>query len=128
MRERYALEWGLNVEVDAGDTGETPAHVAHEVCRIVNESLANAAKHGGATRAHITVATHDERLHVRVSDNGRGFMFAGRYDLEALNREGTGPRSVKERVRSLDGTLIVESSPRGATIEAAIPIREEAGW
>ena len=128
MRERYALEWGLEVEVDADATGETPARLAHEVCRVVNESLANAAKHGGASRAQIAVAMSDGRLHVRVSDNGRGFTFAGRYDLEALDREGSGPRSLKERIRSLDGTLVVESSPRGATIEVAIPMREETSW
>lgn len=128
MRERYALEWGLEVEVDADATAETPTRLAHEVCRVVNESLANAAKHGGATRAEIAVATHNGRLHVRVSDNGRGFAFAGPYDLEALDREGSGPRSLMERVRSLDGTLVVASSPQGATIEAAIPIREETSW
>ena len=128
MRERYALEWGLEVEGHADATGDTSARLAHEVCRVVNESLANAAKHGGATRAQIAVAPVDGTLHVRVSDNGRGFAFAGRYDLEALDREGKGPRSLKERVRSLDGTLVVESSPQGATIEAAIPIREEPSW
>jgi signal transduction histidine kinase len=43
MRERYALEWGLEVEVDARAIGDTPARLAHELCRVVNESLANAA-------------------------------------------------------------------------------------
>jgi signal transduction histidine kinase len=128
MRERYALEWGLEVEADASAIGDTPARLAHELCRVVNESLANAARHGGATRATVAVATNDGRLHVRVSDNGRGFAFSGRYDLEALDRRASGPRSLKERVRSLDGTLIVESSPSGATIDVALPVREETGW
>lgn len=128
MRERYVLEWGLEVEVDARAADAAPPRLAHELCRVVNESLANAAKHGGATRADVGVAAQDGHLYVRVSDNGRGFAFAGRYDLDALDRQASGPRSLKERVRSLGGTLAVESSPAGATIEVVIPIREETGW
>lgn len=125
MRERYALEWGLEVAVQSHATVDVPARLAHELCRVINESLANAAKHGGATRAEITLVATDGDIHASISDNGCGFAFAGRYDLDALDRQASGPRSLKERVRSLDGTLIVESSRHGATIEVAIPIREE---
>ena len=128
MRERYALEWGLEVDVDSQATDDMTPRLAHELCRILNESLANAAKHGGATRANIALAADDGHARMRISDNGRGFAFAGRYDLEALDREASGPRSLKERVRALDGTLTVDSSPSGATIEVAIPIREETSW
>ena len=125
MRERYALEWGLEVDADARAEHHVPARLAHELCRIVNESLANAAKHGGATRVEIAVTTSDGTLRVRVADNGRGFPFTGRYDLDALQRSGNGPRTLKERVISLQGSLEVESSPGGAVIEVAIPIEEE---
>jgi signal transduction histidine kinase len=128
MRERYALEWGLEVDVDAGAIGTMPARFAHELCRVINESLANAARHGGATRANIAVALDDGHIHVRVSDNGRGFSFVGRYDLDALDRERRGPGSLKERIRSLGGSLVVDSAPTGATIEAQIPMREETSW
>ena len=125
MHERYAWEWGLEVEADARADGDMPARLAHELCRIVNESLANATKHGGATRAEIAVTESDGHLHVRVADNGRGFPFTGRFDLDALNRTGNGPRTLKERVTALKGSLVVESSARGAVIEVAIPVNEE---
>ncbi|HEX6096265.1 MAG TPA: sensor histidine kinase [Thermoanaerobaculia bacterium] len=128
MRERYALEWGLEVTLDARAAADMPPRLAHELCRLVNESLANAAKHGGATRAEIGLTADAGRIQVRIADNGRGFAFEGRYDLDALDRGASGPRSLKERIRALDGTLVVESSPGGATIEAAIPVREEASW
>ncbi len=125
MRERFALEWGLDVDVSVADDGELPARVAHEVCRIANESLSNAAKHGGATRARVAVAAGGGQVGVRVADNGRGFEFSGRYDLETLERDGIGPRTLKERVKSLRGSLAVESSVSGAVIDVAIPVREE---
>ncbi len=125
MRERFALEWGLEVDVSMAENGELPARVAHEVCRIANESLSNAARHGGATRARVAIATGDGRVGVRVADNGRGFAFEGRYDLDALERSGEGPRTLKERVKSLHGSLAVESSAAGAAIDVEIPLREE---
>lgn len=125
MRERYALEWGLEVDVDAREDGQVPVRLAHELCRIVNESLANAARHGGATRAEVAVVTTDELVRVRIADNGRGFPFTGRYDLAALQRDGSGPRTLKERAISLQGSLVVESSSGGAIVEVVIPIAEE---
>ena len=125
MRERFALEWGLEVNLDVARDGELPARVGHEVCRIVNESLSNAARHGGATRARVAIASGDGQVSVRVEDNGRGFAFSGRHDLDALERSGSGPRTLKERVKSLQGSLAVESSGSGAAIVVSIPIREE---
>jgi signal transduction histidine kinase len=129
MRERYALEWGLQVDVDARLTDAMPAQLAHELYRILNESLANAAKHGCSTHVQVALSASDADARLRVCDNGRGFPFTGRFDLDALDREATGPRSLKERVRSLHGTLVVDSSARGATIEVTIPLsRKEPGW
>jgi signal transduction histidine kinase len=127
LRERFALEWGLDVAVNVANGGELPARVAHEVCRIANESLSNAARHGGATRAEVAVAATSGRVGVRVADNGRGFAFNGRYELDALERSGDGPRTLKERVKSLQGSLAVESSTQGAVIDIGIPVREEHG-
>jgi signal transduction histidine kinase len=127
MRERYALEWGLEVAADAHTERDVPARLAHELCRILNESLANAARHGGATGAQIEVSTTDGELRLRVADNGRGFPFTGRHELDALRRSGNGPRTLKERVTTLQGSLTVESSSRGAVIEVVIPMIEEAG-
>ncbi|HEX6086662.1 MAG TPA: histidine kinase [Thermoanaerobaculia bacterium] len=124
MRERFPLEWGLELEVES-PLPAVPARLAPELCRIVNESLSNAARHGGASRAAVAMALQDGSVAVRVSDNGRGFPFSGRRDLSALERDGEGPRTLKERVRTLGGSLVVESSVHGASVELSIPIPEE---
>jgi signal transduction histidine kinase len=126
MRDRFPLEWGLEVEVEeVASSPRIPGPLAHELCRIVNESLSNAARHGGATQAFVDVAQDEDDIHIRVRDNGRGFPFTGRHDLAALETLGTGPRTLKERVRHLGGRMVVESSPRGATIDVSIPLGSE---
>jgi signal transduction histidine kinase len=124
MRERFPLEWGLEVNIEIAAPVLVPARIAHEVCRIVNESLSNAARHGGASSAIVSVAPRNGSVEIRVADNGTGFPFAGRHDLDALENAGHGPRTLKERVRNLGGSLLVDSSSSGASIEVCIPVGE----
>ncbi|HEY0142146.1 MAG TPA: ATP-binding protein [Thermoanaerobaculia bacterium] len=105
---------------------DIPPRLAHELSRILNESLSNAARHGGASHAAVLLDLRDDVVHLRVSDNGRGFPFTGRYDLRALEQSGNGPRTLKERVTTLGGSLLVESSPAGAIVDACFPVRQGA--
>jgi signal transduction histidine kinase len=124
MQERFPLEWGLSVEVEAPDRIEITPRLAHDLCRIVNESLSNAARHGGASRAVVSAVSRDGAVELCIRDNGRGFPFRGRHDLAALEQAGHGPRTLKERVRNLGGSLCVDSSGAGAAIEVRIPLQE----
>ena len=83
--------------------------------RIVQEALNNAAKHGGARRAHVEVVEDDSTVRVTVRDDGRGFDPIAQTD-------GFGLLGMRERVELLQGTLEVISSPgQGTTINAAFP-------
>lgn len=126
MRERFTLEWGMEVIVQMSEPVVVPAKLAWEICRIINESLSNAARHGGASKVIVSVSKNHKAVDVRIADNGTGFPFFGRRDLTALERAGVGPRSLKERMRNLGGMLSIESSRSGATIEARVPVEEEA--
>jgi signal transduction histidine kinase len=58
-----------------------------------------------------------------VSYNGRGFAgFSGRHDLASLNRMKVGPRTLKERVSAVRGSLVIESSDTGARVEIRVPL------
>ncbi|HEX6160286.1 MAG TPA: histidine kinase, partial [Thermoanaerobaculia bacterium] len=126
LRERFPLEWGLAVDVEVPSPIDVPPRLAHELSRILNESLSNAARHGGASHADVLLDVREDVIHLRVADNGRGFPFTGRYDLRALEESGHGPRTLKERVTTLGGSLLVESSPAGAIVDAHVPVRQEA--
>jgi signal transduction histidine kinase len=126
VRERFALEWGLDVDLQMRTLVDVPAQLAQELCRIVNEALSNAVRHGGATRAAVRIERTGDAIEVAISDNGRGFAFSGRYDLAALEKSGSGPLTLRERVKALGGTIAVQSSSSGASVEARVPIALES--
>jgi signal transduction histidine kinase len=116
---RVSRLWGIEVEAVA--TGELAAPLAWEVYRLVQEALVNAARHAGATRVQVTVASTEDGARLRIADDGRGFPFRGAYDLATLNARAIGPVSLKERVAALRGDLLVRSSDQGTVIEISIP-------
>ena len=89
--------------------------------RIIQEALNNAAKHGGARRAHVEVVEDDSTVRVTVRDDGRGFD-------PIAHTDGFGLLGMRERVELLQGTLEVTSLPgQGTTINAAFPASYRRG-
>jgi signal transduction histidine kinase len=86
------------------------------VYRLVQESLNNAIRHGGAKRAIVEVFEDADGITVRVMDDGSGF------DPDAP-RTGYGLTGMKERVALNGGRLEVTSGPNGSTIRAAMKTR-----
>jgi len=74
---------------------------------VVSEALANAAKHSRATRVDVVVEQLSAVVRIIVSDDGRG---------GADESKGSGLRGLGQRVRSLEGTLTVDSPPGGPTL------------
>lgn len=96
--------------------------VCRELARIVQEALVNVRKHSGAQNVVVRFTAHNGRWKLVVDDNGRGFPFAGRFDLAQLDAERKGPLVIKERVRILGAEFAVESTPgRGARLEITLP-------
>ena len=62
-------------------------------------------------------------LTLAVSYQGRGFVgFLGRHDLASLNQMKVGPRTLKERVTALGGSLVIDSNDEGARVEIRVPV------
>jgi signal transduction histidine kinase len=128
LRDRFAEEWGLTVHVDfSGLHALVPTALRAEVCRLVHEALANAARHSQTTLVRVEVAASDAGVFVSVRDRGRGFPFHGRFELARLRQEGRGPSSLIERVLALGGELVVESSAAGASVEILLPLDQPRG-
>lgn len=114
-------QWGLSATVDADETVALAEPLATEVCLLVAECLTNAARHATATHVVVRVSAAGNDVRIEVEDDGRGFPFHGRYDLEDLVTRRRGPWSLKERVLALRGSMTLESSPNGSRIEIALP-------
>lgn len=94
-----------------------PERVAGDVKRIVEEALSNVRKHSGASKVDVHLASQGETWEVVIQDDGRGFDFTGRFSLAQLDAARKGPRVIRERVRSANGELILESWPnRGSRL------------
>jgi signal transduction histidine kinase len=89
---------------------------ALKVCvyRVVQESLANAYKHGQAMSQKVS-CSFDGSLILIVSDQGLGF------DIQNYNKDGLGLSGMRSRVEALGGALAVDTGPgRGTRVLAAI--------
>ena len=88
------------------------------VYRIVQEALANAARHSGAPVAHVSIGLRDRHLLVLISDEGRGF------DPRAAVDPGIGLAGMYERAELLGGSLWIQSADgQGTCITLDLPLR-----
>lgn len=120
--ENFKKDTGISASYTSVEvTGEPESFL--EVLQIVRESLNNVQKHSKASRVAIALSMQGEMLHIEIEDDGTGFPFSGSYELGELEALRIGPGSIKRRVRSLGGELIVNSRPgHGATLRVRIPL------
>lgn len=101
---------GINDEQIGDDLKEN-------VYRIVQEALSNAARHSGSKHASVRVTQTDDRLRIRVADQGCGFR------PEDADASRLGLLGMRERAELLGGEFHLQAEPgAGATIMVDLPI------
>ena len=89
--------------------------------RIYQQCMANAIRHSQAHQINIHLEIGDEEVSLMVEDDGVGFEPPTRM-VELLRTGHYGLAGIAERVESLNGSLIVDSSPgSGTRITVEIP-------
>lgn len=83
--------------------------------RVVQEALANVARHAAGARATVHIHNGDNRVVVRVGDDGRGAVG------EPVDVSGNGLRGMRERVEQQGGELRAGPEGRGWAVEAVFP-------
>jgi two-component system sensor histidine kinase UhpB len=99
--------------------------------RCVQEALTNAVRHGAASKVAIEIGEHEDpqggngagpigKLRLVVRDDGEGFAPAAPL--------GLGLTAMRERVRTIDGSSHIESSPKGGTtVTVLVPLPAPTG-
>ena len=83
----------------------------------------NVVRHGAATEVRLAFSAQPRELRLTISYKGRGFAgFQGRHDLASLSEMKAGPRTLKERVSALGGSVVIDSHEGGAVVEIGVPI------
>jgi signal transduction histidine kinase len=106
---------GLDVtlEVD-GRRRSVPAGIDLAAFRIVQEALANAAKHARARRAWVKVRYAPHALELEIADDGRG---------PNGHAPGHGLLGMRERVDLYGGTIELGArAPTGYRVKATLPL------
>jgi signal transduction histidine kinase len=123
LARRLESVWDLRVELPPHVPDlAAPDAVLGEVYRIVQEAAVNAARHGKASQVEVGLGRTGRMLSVTVTDNGAGFPFIGHYDHDTLIAMRRGPRTLRERVTALGGTIDIESSRAGSRVACSIPV------
>jgi signal transduction histidine kinase len=121
-RFRNESDLALDLLVNSAEL-RAPDRVCREIFQIYREALNNIKKHAKATHVVVKLSQDDSRLLLVVDDNGEGFSFAGKFTGDELDRLRLGPISIKERTRTVNGDLTVESNPgHGARLTIEIPL------
>src|SRR6266511_3775023 len=97
------------------------------VFRVVQEALANIARHAGASRVRVHGRLRDGRLEVEVDDDGIGFDEVQARE-RAMATGHLGLRSMAERLEAAGGELTIDAAPgHGARVRLRLPLPDAAG-
>ena len=96
-----------------------PRDVALCLYRIVQEALHNVIKHSGVLQAEVQLTeTMSHELQLQIADTGVGFA------VDSWPSTGLGLISMRERVHSIDGEIVVHAAPgRGTRIGVTVQLQ-----
>ena len=105
--------FNITCKFDAPDNiyFEDSTNLTH-LYRIVQEATSNAVKHGNASEVDISIKNYDERLVIKIEDNGTGFSDDWEKD------RGLGVRTMQFRSRLIGANLEIKNGKKlgGAAI------------
>jgi NarL family two-component system sensor histidine kinase LiaS len=116
----YIIEWahqtGIEATLSVDGFIDLPLEIKQAIYRIMQEGLANVARHSSAEVADLTMRFGDNSVDFCLRDDGVGFDIQEPHD-------GMGLDSMRERIESLQGDFSIQSEPgHGTEICITIPI------
>jgi signal transduction histidine kinase len=112
-KNKYLGSNGQSIDFNLGPESAT------QICRILQEGLANVLKHSGATLATVKLERSDAEIRMSIEDNGQGF------DSETTSK-GFGLGHIESRARELRGkSEVTSNNGEGTRIFITIPVKGE---
>ena len=109
---QYAEEWSRQNKIEArlkiDPSISTGMPTEQALFRVLQEALANVARHSKASKVQIELHLENEHVKLLIEDNGIG------YDAERITK-GIGLDSMRERLTAVDGVLEISSLPSQGT-------------
>jgi signal transduction histidine kinase len=116
LAAKLGHQWSVDCRVDGphSDDLEIPIRLHFDLQQLLREAVANAVRHGNATRVSAELSRDGDRLLLDVSDNGSGFT-----DRRASPPE---PWSLKERIDRARGSLAIRSMSGETQVSISLPL------
>jgi PAS domain S-box-containing protein len=122
LAEQASASYGLTVSHSVtGEFRDLQQELTVMVYQAVRELLHNVVKHSQARNASVRVTAGEGGIRMIVADDGRGF------DADGISSPGSesgfGLFSIRERVKSFNGGMHVESGPgKGTVVTIELPL------
>jgi signal transduction histidine kinase len=113
--ERLSKNWNVEIQLTTdGDGADLPRSTIYNLAQLVREAVANAVRHGQASKLTVSCLRQDQQLELTVKDNGKGFHLI---DMK--------PVSLSGRLRELGGRLDLSSKAGSTLLVMTIPLGDD---
>jgi signal transduction histidine kinase len=121
--QEYVTRWqahtGIGVWTAISGERPLPLEVEQALYRVVQESLANIARHAEADQVTLSLSMAAGQVSLEIADNGRGF------EPDAVAPNSLGLTGMQQRMAEVGGCLSVESKlSAGTKVRAEIKLEE----
>ena len=133
LRTRFHDRTGIALAFDNRTTDlDLSVEEEGQVFHIMQEALANVARHSGAKHARLTMELVDGEYRFAVEDDGLGFYAFGQRlggaEQHSHLRHHLGVNIMRERAQRLNGAIEIANLPQGgARVSLVFPAQRGAG-
>jgi PAS domain S-box-containing protein len=122
LAERILVEHGIDVKaVKTGDFSDLVQDMKIMLYQMTRELLINIVKHSDGRQVLLTLERDEHTISIMVRDDGKGFDVRDAGTPAADS--GLGLFSIRERLKSYNGSLHIESQKgKGTTVSIRLPV------
>jgi signal transduction histidine kinase len=120
LTERWSINdrWRCHFNSDNIPESKISSWVKHQLLRIVQEAIQNAARHANPTLIAITLRWRAPNLVLKVTDDGTGIPAH-----RLKNCDGFGLQNMRKRVQDMNGKFEMQTATgRGTSMIVTVPI------
>jgi signal transduction histidine kinase len=120
LADRWQVDgkWCCRFYCDKIPENKLSSRAKHELLRIAQEAMHNAARHADPTLIRLTLRWRAPNLVLQIIDNGKGISAE-----RSQNGEGFGLRNMRKRAEDIKARFEVHTAPdRGTSITITVPV------
>ena len=122
--EGFGKRCGITVTLGISDSLERlSSETETALFRILQEALTNVHRHSGSRSVEVHLTPTASSVVLSVQDHGKGIPSEtlARFQKDGTN-VGVGLAGMRERVKELRGSFVIESGPQGTLVRATVPM------